>query len=90
MLGPNFHGSRVDLSYPPPPHAARYQEVLGAPVRFGCTCGPEKVVLTLAAYPAEDIAAMTTADGKVTADCQFCGAHYEFDPKERGTDGQPG
>ena len=36
MLGPNFHGSRVDLSYPPPPHAARYQEVLGAPVRFGC------------------------------------------------------
>ena len=60
------------------------------PVRFGCTCGPEKVVLTLAAYPAEDIAAMTTADGKVTADCQFCGAHYEFDPKELGTDGQPG
>ena len=36
MLGPNFHGSRVDLSYPSPPHAARYQEVLGAPVRFGC------------------------------------------------------
>ena len=55
------------------------------PVRFGCTCGPEKVVQTLAAYSAEEIAGLTTPDGKVTADCQFCGAHYEFDPAELGT-----
>lgn len=55
------------------------------PVRFGCTCGPEKVVLTLANYPPSEIAAMTTPDGKVTADCQFCGAHYEFDPNELGS-----
>ena len=27
---------------------------------------------------------MTTPEGKVTADCQFCGAHYEFDPAELG------
>ncbi len=54
-------------------------------VRFGCTCGPEKVVQTLALYGPEDIASMTTTDGKVTADCQFCGAHYEFDPSELGT-----
>ena len=50
------------------------------PVRFGCTCGPEKVVRTLSIYSADDIADMTTPEGKVTADCQFCGAHYEFDP----------
>jgi len=56
------------------------------PVRFGCTCGPEKVVRTLAAYSAEEIASLTTAEGKVTADCQFCGAHYEFDPSELGTE----
>jgi len=55
------------------------------PVRFGCTCGPEKVVRSLAIYPPSDIAAMIDADGKVTADCQFCGAHYEFDPSELGT-----
>ena len=54
------------------------------PVRFGCTCGPEKVVRTLSVYSAEEIAGMTTPDGKVTADCQFCGAHYEFDPAELG------
>ena len=54
------------------------------PVRFGCTCGPEKVVRTLSIYSADDIADMTTPEGKVTADCQFCGAHYEFDPAELG------
>jgi len=59
------------------------------PLRFGCTCGPEKVVRSLAIYPAEDIAAMTTPEGKVTADCQFCGAHYEFDPSELGADREP-
>jgi molecular chaperone Hsp33 len=53
-------------------------------VRFGCTCGPEKVVKSLSIYGPEEIEAMTTEDGKVTADCQFCGAHYEFDPSELG------
>ena len=34
-------------------------------------------------------------EGTVTADCQFCGAHYEFDPQSLGfeatvdADGQP-
>lgn len=50
------------------------------PVQFGCTCGPEKVKQSLSIYSARDIARMTTDDGKVTADCQFCGAHYEFAP----------
>lgn len=54
------------------------------PVRFGCTCGPEKVVRSLSIYTPGEIASMTTDDGKVTADCQFCGAHYEFDPAELG------
>ena len=29
---------------------------------------------------------MTTEDGKVTADCQFCGAHYVLEPHEVGRD----
>ncbi len=57
------------------------------PVSFGCTCGPEKVVQTMSIYSAKDIGHMTTDDGKVTADCQFCGAHYEFDPSELGFEG---
>ncbi len=53
-------------------------------VEFGCTCGPEKVVQTMSIYSAKDIAHMTDATGKVTADCQFCSAHYEFDPTTLG------
>ena len=36
---------------------------------------------------AKDIATMTTEDGKVTADCQFCGAHYVMDPATLGFGG---
>ncbi|WP_424932640.1 Hsp33 family molecular chaperone HslO [Amaricoccus macauensis] len=56
------------------------------PVQFGCTCGPEKVIETLSTYSREDISDLITAEGKVTADCQFCGAHYEFDPADLGRD----
>ncbi len=55
------------------------------PVRFGCTCGPEKVIQSLSIYTPEELATMTTPEGTITADCQFCGAHYEFDPAELGT-----
>lgn len=53
-------------------------------VRFGCSCGPEKVEQAMSIYSAKDIGHMTNDDGKVTADCQFCGAHYEFDPATLG------
>ena len=55
-------------------------------VKFGCTCGPEKVEQTMSIYSAKDIAHMTNDAGKVTADCQFCGAHYEFEPETLGKD----
>ncbi|MDT8343955.1 MAG: Hsp33 family molecular chaperone HslO [Thermohalobaculum sp.] len=54
------------------------------PVGFGCTCSPERVERALAQYSARDIGHMTTPDGRVTADCQFCGAHYEFAPQALG------
>ena len=54
------------------------------PVRFGCTCSEDRVRQTLSIYSAKDIATMTTGSGTVTADCQFCGAHYEFDPATLG------
>ncbi len=53
-------------------------------VRFGCSCNEDKVRNTLSIYSAKDIGHMTNAEGKVTADCQFCGAHYELDPKSLG------
>ena len=56
-------------------------------VHFGCSCAPEKVEQAMSIYSQKDIRSMTTAAGVVTADCQFCGAHYEFDPKTLGFEG---
>lgn len=54
------------------------------PVVFGCTCSEQRVRESLSIYSKKDIAHMTTNEGIVTADCQFCGAHYEFEPKTLG------
>ena len=54
------------------------------PIRFGCTCSEDRVRQSLSIYSARDIEKMTTEDGRVTADCQFCGAHYDLDPATVG------
>ena len=53
-------------------------------VRFGCTCSEARVRQSLSIYSAKDIEKMTTHDGRVTADCQFCSAHYDLDPATLG------
>lgn len=53
-------------------------------VRFGCTCSRERVRQSLSIYSAREIGTMITDDGLVTADCQFCGAHYVLDPASVG------
>lgn len=53
-------------------------------VRFGCTCSEDRVRQSLSIYSAKDIKTMTTDEGRVTADCQFCSAHYDLDPKSVG------
>ncbi len=53
-------------------------------IEFGCSCSAARVRESLSIYSAKDIGHMTTDAGIVTADCQFCGAHYEFDPETLG------
>lgn len=60
------------------------------PIRFGCSCSEDKVRNTMSIYSQKDIEKMTTPEGVVTADCQFCGAHYEMDPKTLGFEGKNG
>ncbi|WP_226689021.1 Hsp33 family molecular chaperone HslO [Ruegeria arenilitoris] len=55
-------------------------------VQFGCTCSEDRVRQSLSIYSAKDIEKMTTPEGKVTADCQFCGAHYILEPGSVGFD----
>lgn len=57
-------------------------------VHFGCTCSEDRVRQSLSIYSAKDISTMTTDEGRVTADCQFCGAHYDIDPATVGFDAQ--
>jgi len=57
-------------------------------VRFGCTCSEDRVRQSLSIYSARDIEKMTTDEGRVTADCQFCGAHYDLDPATVGFEAQ--
>ncbi|UWR15435.1 Hsp33 family molecular chaperone HslO [Sulfitobacter sp. M368] len=59
-------------------------------VRFGCTCSEDRVRQSLSIYSAKDIEKMTTDDGRVTADCQFCGAHYDMDPASVGFEAETG
>lgn len=54
------------------------------PVQFGCTCSEDRVRQSLSIYSARDIKTMTTDEGRVTADCQFCGTHYDLDPATVG------
>lgn len=53
-------------------------------VEFGCTCSEDRVRQSLSIYSAKDIEKMTTPEGRVTADCQFCSAHYDLDPATVG------
>lgn len=81
LIGPSVHPTDllVRLFHEEGPRVFDAQ-----PVRFGCSCSADKVRQSLSIYSAKDIAHMTTDDGILTADCQFCGAHYEFDPKTLG------
>jgi molecular chaperone Hsp33 len=55
-------------------------------VQFGCTCSEDRVRQSLSIYSKRDIEKMTTDEGTVTADCQFCSAHYVLDPATLGFD----
>jgi len=53
-------------------------------ITFGCTCSEDKVKQSLSIYSAKEIGTMVTEEGTVTADCQFCGSHYVFEPSVLG------
>ncbi len=57
-------------------------------VIFGCTCSEDRVRQSLSIYSAKDLEKMTTDDGRITADCQFCSSHYDLDPKTVGFDAE--
>jgi molecular chaperone Hsp33 len=71
-------------------HEERPRVFDSLPLSFGCSCSADKVRQSLSIYSAKDIRSMTTPEGVVTADCQFCGAHYEFAPETLGFEAEGG
>jgi molecular chaperone Hsp33 len=60
-----FHEQGVRLE---PPHR----------LNDNCTCSEERLLKTLRAMPKERVAELAEDDGKISADCQFCGRVYRF------------
>jgi molecular chaperone Hsp33 len=51
----------------------------GAPVRFECRCGPERVASLLRALGADEVREVVREQGAVTVTCDFCSRPYRFD-----------
>ena len=85
LIGPN-------ISPPQLLHRLFHEEVPrifeSQTVKFGCSCGEDKVRNTMSIYSQKDISHMISENGMVTADCQFCGSHYELDPQTLGFEGE--
>ncbi|WP_299936381.1 Hsp33 family molecular chaperone HslO [uncultured Pelagimonas sp.] len=81
MIGPNVTPTQLllRLFHEEEPRVFDAQQV-----KFGCTCSEDRVRQSLSIYSAKDIKTMTTEEGTVTADCQFCSKHYVLDPKTVG------
>lgn len=81
LIGPTLHPTDLLLRLF---HEEAPRVYDAQPVSFGCSCSEDKVRQSLSIYSARDIEKMTTDEGRVTADCQFCSAHYDLDPASVG------
>ena len=59
----------------------RFDPLTGADgPRFACTCSRERVAGMLRSLGQEEVASILADQGQVEVGCDFCGAHYRFDP----------
>jgi molecular chaperone Hsp33 len=49
------------------------------PMSFRCSCSRERVEAVLRMLGQEEVESILNERGNVDVDCEFCGAHYEFD-----------
>ncbi len=54
------------------------------PLTAFCRCTEDRVAGMLRAFPAEEIAAMAEADGKVHVTCEYCSREYALEPEGVG------
>jgi len=54
-------------------------------LRFHCTCSKNRLKHVLISLGAHEAMACVQQDGFVSATCEFCGSHYQFDAFEMGS-----
>ena len=62
-------------------HAHNLSVETGMQYHFGCRCSRDKLQAVLSSMSAADIDSMTQ-NGKITAECNFCGEKYSFEKGE--------
>ncbi len=50
-----------------------------APMSFRCSCSRERVERVLRMLGREEVGQILAEQGKISVNCEFCGAHYAFD-----------
>ncbi len=51
-------------------------------VEVACNCSRERLGMLLKRFPPEDIDGLVTADGTITATCEFCSTVYRYAPED--------
>jgi molecular chaperone Hsp33 len=49
-----------------------------------CKCSRDRIETFLGRFRGEDVASMTTVDGRIEVTCEFCSTVYRFEPSEVG------
>jgi molecular chaperone Hsp33 len=57
-----------------------HAELASSPLRFGCTCSEERVMISILTLPEEDIASMLEGE-PLEVRCDACGASYVIQPE---------
>ena len=58
------------------------QQLEAHPLRFSCRCKPERLREQIQGMATADLDSMTGSDGKIIAECAFCGSRYAIDREE--------
>lgn len=61
-------------------HEERVRVFEPEPWRFRCSCARERVRTMLRAMGREELESILAEEGRISVDCEFCGARYHFDP----------
>ncbi len=58
------------------------EELERHPLVYSCRCNPDSLLTSMQHLASEDLDSVADAEGKIVAECSFCGTRYTFDREE--------